>query len=79
MGNYRTTIPIDINITPKELAELFCAMDGDQQAIFFSEIAKIIKSWKAGGFDYQLAYIVDSRKLTKDGSDVMELIGSFAR
>jgi len=49
---------IQINdLTPRELAELFCDMFGDQQATFFSEVWKIARDWPGAGWCKQSAEI----------------------
>lgn len=45
---------IQVNdLTPRELAELFCDMFGDQQATFFTEVWKIARDWPGAGWCQQ--------------------------
>ena len=49
-----TTRTIEINdLTPLELADLFCEMDGRQQAEFFTEVWGIAKHWPGAGWCQQ--------------------------
>lgn len=41
------------NATPEELAKLFCAMCGDEQAVFFNMVGTIAATWPGAGFDLQ--------------------------
>lgn len=38
-------LPIEVKLTPAQLAEAFCEMDDDAQAQFFVECAKIMDTW----------------------------------
>jgi len=68
---------ICVDITTKELADLFCNMMGDDQADFFSEIAENVKGWDAA-FCMQTEDISDSYKLTKEGREIMKTIGEYS-
>ncbi len=39
------TVTVEVEITPAELAEFFCALDDEQQAQFFVECDRIARSW----------------------------------
>ena len=47
------------DITPAELAELFCEMDGIQQAAFFAEVKPITDKWPGAGWCQQSCGIAD--------------------
>lgn len=50
------TVQRTINLTdlePSELAELFCEMDGEQQAEFFAGIHRIAATWPGAGWCQQ--------------------------
>jgi len=36
----KRTVEIDVTPTPRELAEAWCGMDADEQALFFNAVAK---------------------------------------
>lgn len=42
-----------IDITPAELAEMFCNLNGEDQAQFFAEIYKISATWPGAGWCQQ--------------------------
>ena len=62
------------DITPQDVAELFAAMDSDEQAEFYNHIAKVASSW----LSMQSQYITDSDKLTLAGRRVMQTIGDYS-
>ena len=49
---------IEVRLTPSELAELFCAMCGDEQAEFFDRVGAISADWPATGWCLQACDIV---------------------
>lgn len=51
----------EVDITPKQLAEVFCEMDSDQQAEVLNHIATIFHSWDNEWF--QIREIMSSDKL----------------
>lgn len=55
----RRSVEVTITATPEELAHEFCAMNGDQQALFFNEIASNAITWNRN-FAFQLQAITDS-------------------
>jgi len=71
------TIKHTINLTPEELAFEFCRMSEKKQAAVFNEISKLTDSWTSP-FCFQLQYITDSEVLTKEGRNIMELIGQYS-
>lgn len=58
------------DLTPAELAELFCEMDSDQQAEFFAGIKLIAAKWPGAGWCQQSHEI--ARSLDADGREVIE-------
>lgn len=52
------------DITPTEIAELFCEMDGEQQADFFRMVGFIAKSWPGAGWCQQAYAIAQSVEVT---------------
>lgn len=65
-------------VTPEFLAEQFCELPSDGQAVFFNHISTITAGWDKGGFEMQLQYVTDDRALTQGGRDVMGLIGLYS-
>lgn len=64
------TRTIEINdLTPAELAVLFAAMDASQQAMFFSQVWHIARSWPGAGWCQQsceIANCADAYAGTRD-------------
>lgn len=55
MGAKTVRVPttVEIEMTPRMLAEAFCDMDDEDQAQFFIECAEIAKGWPhAGGMQW---------------------------
>ncbi len=63
--------------TPTELAEVFCSMGGDEQALFFENVYSIAASWDRP-FVFQLESIVSSHLHTEDGRSIMSDIGDYS-
>lgn len=71
-------IDANIDVTPVELAELFCAMGCTEQAHFLNQIAEISDKWDSS-LGMQLAYISDNKALTTKGREVMAQMGEYAQ
>ena len=71
------TLTKEIKLEPEHLAELFCDMDGGEQAVFFSHIKTITDTWLAP-FCFQLQGIAEDPDLTAGGRKIMEQIGRYA-
>lgn len=67
-----------IGLTPEELAFEFCRMDDDDQARFFSEVARLTNEWERP-FCFQLQAIIDNNNLTNEGKYIMESIGEYGK
>jgi hypothetical protein len=61
---------------PDEVAECWCAFDGEQQAQFFNKIYEISLKWDAP-FVMQLQAITEARTLTEEGRHIMVMIGEY--
>ena len=72
-ADVRRTIQID-DLTPKELAALFCDMFGNQQAEFFDEIYAITRKWPGAGWCQQSCDLVSH--LTKDGREAVKVMAA---
>lgn len=68
---------LEIDLSPEDLAELWCAMDAGTQAKFFSSIAVISEGWSkhGGGLTMQLHWVAEDVSLTEGGRGVMQAIG----
>lgn len=65
-------------LTPEEIASEFAGMNDSEQAIFFSELARITGEWNRP-FCFQLQSLVDRPELSIEGRRIMEEIGEYAR
>ena len=70
-------IDVEIDLSPAELAEQFCQLDSEMQALFFNNIKRITDQWDMGFF-WQLQYITESERLTDGGRTIMRQIGEYA-
>ncbi len=68
-------ITID-DLTPAELAERFCDMNGEQQASFFSAVGRIARTWPGAGMCVQACAI--SKELDTQGRYVIERLADHA-
>lgn len=69
------TIELD-DLTPEELAFAFCEMDGAEQALFLSTVAKIAATWPGAGMCMQALGICEH--LDRDGRYVIERLADHA-
>lgn len=68
---------VELELSPYDVAKLFCDMDGDDQARFFNHVKEISDEWKYE-FVMQLQYVTDSKELTNDGRSIMSQIGEYS-
>jgi len=58
-----------------EVAQMFWDLDGDHQAHFFDELARL-----AGPrFAFQMQFVTDSEQLSDGGRHIMDTIGNYAQ
>ena len=69
---------VNVEMTPADLAERFCALDSAGQAQFFNHVADISSRWQGVGLAMQLQYITDEDGLTLAGRRVMQYIGEYS-
>lgn len=69
------TKTFDIELTPEQVAELFCEMDAADQAKFFNKVGRLSADWGAGMFEQQMAAVSKHDSLDTDGDKVMGVIG----
>lgn len=69
------TITID-DIDPRELAEAFLEMDGEQQAAFFNAFKAETDRWRGAGWCQQCSEI--SRFLNADGIETIAKLAEWA-
>ena len=76
MLNIKRDVIVNVEPTPKELADCFCNMYAEDQALFFNHIAELVERWDSN-FSFQLQAIIDSKVLTSSGKDIMRQIGEY--
>lgn len=72
------TIDADIELSVKEIADMFCAMDEKEQCHFFNAIAENVKGWDVA-FVFQLQAMVDRNLLTSEAKTIMREIGNYSQ
>ena len=77
MDKLKRIYPVELSVTPKEVADLFCSMDNNEQADFFNAVADNVKEW-GSLFIFQLQEIVNTEKLTEPAKQIMREIGYYA-
>lgn len=78
MKTIEKKIIAQIELTPEDLAEVFCKMDGQEQAAFFNEIASLSAKWKGTSFPFQAQAITDAENLAPAGRRIMRTIGDYS-
>lgn len=66
-----------IDITPANVAKMFWEMGSDEQALFFTELARLIEK-ENGCLATQLQGVVEDEGLTFKGRRVMDKIDEYA-
>lgn len=77
MDKLKVSIQSEVSINPNQVADLFCSMDGGEQADFFNMVAENVAKWD-NPFVLQLQAIIDTEKLTLGGNQIMREIGEYA-
>lgn len=70
------TIRTHIKPSPDELAFCFCNASSEEQAMFFNEVARIVENWDRP-FPFQLEALRKEKCLTREGREVMRVIGEY--
>ena len=70
-------IEVKIDLTPEDLADIWCDLDSEQQAKFFNQVANISSQWDRD-FPWQMQHITDESCLTAAGRDIMKTIGEYS-
>ena len=71
-------IDVDIELSPEDIADCFCDLHNDEQALFFNHIADVVAVWDSN-FCFQLQSIINSKALTNSGKAVMHTIGEYGK
>lgn len=69
-------IEVELNITPEELAKVFCEFDCTKQAQFFNAIADEVKTWEYS-FPFQMSFVSSDDALLPKGKSIMQIIGEY--
>ncbi len=70
----RRSVDVYVDLTPAELAQVFCEMGDVLQAQFFNEVYERSIDW----LPMQLQFITDTEALNSGGRYVMGQIGDYA-
>lgn len=70
-------LTIDVELTPEDLADCFCDLYADEQAVFFNRISELVGKWDTG-FCFQMQSIDSSEKLTIGGRGIMRTISEYS-
>lgn len=70
---YEKKIDVSIKLTPRELAELFCEMNNEEMAEFFTECKRLSEGpdWSAGGIYVMGLWMRDEMKPGTPGADFL--------
>ena len=69
-------IHVDIEMSPEDIADCFCDLYADEQAIFFNRISEVVTTWGTS-FCFQFQSVVDSKILTSDGKEIIRQMGKY--
>jgi|688.fasta_scaffold127756_7 hypothetical protein len=72
------SVYLDVELSPYELAQEFCNMDAEQQAMFLNHVASISEDWD-GTFVEQVQAIVNSNGFLNGANKVMKIFGEYAK
>lgn len=72
--NLKVWVEAEVHPSPEELADVFWAMDSEEQAWFFNHLGEISQQ----GISFQLQAVTDSERLTHHGRFVMSKIGDYS-
>lgn len=64
------------DITPEELASVFCGMWAEEQAAFFDHVWSIARTWPGAGWCQQSLTI--ARELTHEGREAIRTLANHA-
>lgn len=67
----RTPPPLEIHLTPEEVAREFCDLDSAQHAAFFVAVGEIVKKEFGGrpGFEMQMVFAAEELARASNGYD----------
>jgi hypothetical protein len=52
-------------------------MGSKEQALFFNEIALLVKTWGCGAFPFQMQALLEEESLTPEARQIMRTIGEY--
>lgn len=74
---YKIKQEIKIDISPEEVADLFCRMHDDEQALFFNQVGNNMGNWGPGAENTQIHGIVTSETLNNKGFRFLRLLSDY--
>lgn len=78
MREIKKTVNVWVKPTAEELAQIWCAMDANEQALFFNAIKLLSDDWDKP-LCFQLQSIAVSKHLSEIGRYVMRQIGDYGQ
>jgi len=72
----KKNVDIAVEITPEEVAKLFCDMNSREQAVFFNSVYDQTLKWDRP-FCFQLQSIIEEDVLRISGKNIMSQIGEY--
>lgn len=69
---------IEVELSPYELAQAFCEMDADKQALVLTHIVQLSSEWDKP-FEFQVQAIVDSKNFLNGANKLMKIFGEYAK
>jgi len=67
-----------VQLTADDVAEAFCGMDGDEQAAFFNEVARLAAKWSRP-LEFQMQGVSACGHLSDAAREVMQKIGEYSK
>lgn len=74
MRNVKRTTEVEVHLSACELAQVFWAMDAEEQGIFFDELYEVSGHKLA----MQLQYVIDNECFSLKAKMAMDMIGSYS-
>ena len=71
------SVEVEVELTPREVAQAFCDMSSDEQSMFFNEVGAMVEA-DCWNLPMQLECVANDDALGTLGRHVMRLIGCYA-
>lgn len=74
MTTITTQTTVEITVDPEVLANAFCEMDSNEQAMFFNYVAMKTSTWSSTAFPIQMMEAFKSKSISPAGKGIMKEI-----